>query len=600
MKNDWDGTRGRDCSLLRFPPRPALFIHITDLFQKLDSIALDSISACEELDAGIGSVRQALEERARRSRSARNGYAPVNRLPDELIERVLHATGQYLHSRDTRVFACSQVCQRWRRIALSNPTLWTELEPWLNHSNPRIAQEWMKRAKNQPLIVSWTCPELSFPDADSRERETRTIKHVLSQGTVGRLAVDGSHEELLPIIQLYARSRRTEHLQQLVVVLDEGGGEDDEWLLPFANSEMTETPHKLQHLSLHNCHLVPDSILFHHLRSLDISTDFARPLHMDDVLLMLRSAPLLESIALKGLVSDDTWAQHSQSSSAHQYDQQLRLDSLASFTFEDHLAPGLIIMRLVRAPLLRSIILHEISFGDEHKVLNFAAAVNAFRDRTAHDPEWRLVTGVSVSIHTAAWFAHTCLRLITSTDAEAEIETETRDDHSLRLFKAIANGLDWTNVTTFSFSVDDVNWKLLDSDPNAWINLYTRMPHLTHLKASTKGAFHVGEALAFSLPSSVLPKLKIISLEHTDLLYTRAETSFPHTTILCLLRFVAVRRDMGLPLEHLKMSNCGMAARPLNTVADLRALVPGHGFPAELDISITPPGNDGGQNPWTY
>jgi hypothetical protein len=572
---------------------------MSDLFQKLDSIALDSLGACEELDAEIESVRRALEERARRSRSARNGYAPVNRLPDELIEHVLHATGQYLHSRDTRVFAFSQVCQRWRRIALSNPTLWTELEPWLDHSNPRIAQEWMKRAKNQPLIVSWTCPEPSFLDADSRESGTRTIKHVLSQGTVGHLAVDGSHEELLPIIQLYARSRRTEHLQELVVVLDEGGGEDDEWLLPFANSEMTETPHKLQHLSLHNCHLLPDSILFHHLRSLDISTDFARPLHMDDVLLMIRSAPLLESIALKGLVSDDTWAQHSQSSSAHQYDEQLRLDSLTSFTFEDHLAPGLIIMRRMRAPLLRSIILHEISFGDEHKVLNFAGALNAFQDRTTHD-QWRHITSVSVNIHTSAWFAQVYLCLRTSTDAEVVIETETRDDHSLRLFKDIVNGLDWTNVTTFSFSVDDVNWKLLNSDPNAWINLYTRMPRLTHLEASTKGAFHVMEALAFSLPSSVLPELKSISLEHTDLLYTRAETSFPHTTVLCLLRFVAVRRDMGLPLEHLKMSQCGMAARPLNTVADLRALVPGHGFPAELDISITPSRDDGGMKPWTY
>jgi hypothetical protein len=573
---------------------------MTDLFQKLDIIALDSISACEELDAGIESVRQALEERARRSRSARNGYAPVSRLPDELLERVfLHAAGLYLEPPNTRVSGFSQVCQRWRRIALSNATLWTELEPWLDHGNHRIAQEWMKRAKTQPLIVSWTCDELSFHDADSRERGTRTIKHVLSQGTVGRLELDGSHEELLPIIQLYARSCRTEHLQRLVIILDEGGGEDDEWLLPFDNSEMTETPHKLQHLSLHNCHLLPDSILFHHLHSLDISTDFARPLHMDDVLLMLRSAPFLESIALKGLVSDDTWAQHSQSSSAHQYNQQLGLGSLASFTFEDHLAPGLIIIRLLRAPLLRSIILHEISYGDEHKVSNFADALNAFQDRTTHD-QWRHITSVSVNIHTSEGFAQVQLCLRTSTDAEAEIETETADDHSLHLFKAIADGLDWTNVTTFSFSVDDVNWKLLNSDPNAWINLYARMPRLIHLEASTRGAFHIVEALAFSLPSSVLPKLKTISLENTDLLYTRAETSFPHTTVLCLLRFVAVRRDMGLPLEHLKMSNCGMAARPLNTVADLRALVPGHGFPAELDISITPPRDDGGQKPWTY
>ena len=87
-----------------------------------------------------------------RLRTYRNSLLPVSRLPTEIVLRVFSLCAPQGH--DEYGFshvnlAFSQVCSRWRDIALGNPGLWNN--PIV--TRPRLAQEMVKRALNVPLVL---------------------------------------------------------------------------------------------------------------------------------------------------------------------------------------------------------------------------------------------------------------------------------------------------------------------------------------------------------------------------------------------------------------------------------------------------------------
>ena len=78
-------------------------------------------------------------------RSASNRTAMVNRLPPEVLAKVLG----FRHD-DRDLIAATHVCERWRSTLLSTPLLWTEIA----FGDPVRTSTYLERSKDAPLHVS--------------------------------------------------------------------------------------------------------------------------------------------------------------------------------------------------------------------------------------------------------------------------------------------------------------------------------------------------------------------------------------------------------------------------------------------------------------
>ncbi|KAF4610965.1 hypothetical protein D9613_006730 [Agrocybe pediades] len=90
-------------------------------------------------------------------KTRRNTYAPISRLPPELLSRIFECyktvqfiPTQFQYSHPLRWIRCTHVCRLWRTVALDSPLLWAELHlkylAW--------AKESLIRSKMAPLKVS--------------------------------------------------------------------------------------------------------------------------------------------------------------------------------------------------------------------------------------------------------------------------------------------------------------------------------------------------------------------------------------------------------------------------------------------------------------
>ncbi|KAF8599624.1 hypothetical protein BDV93DRAFT_297687 [Ceratobasidium sp. AG-I] len=96
------------------------------------------------------------------SRNNSRSFSRINSLPQEILSLIFIASNSYLEGRDSGYPAShptviSSVCQLWRHIALSIPSLWSHLSIDVDGAflvnSQKCAELWSKRSKNSPLHV---------------------------------------------------------------------------------------------------------------------------------------------------------------------------------------------------------------------------------------------------------------------------------------------------------------------------------------------------------------------------------------------------------------------------------------------------------------
>ncbi|KAF9789194.1 hypothetical protein BJ322DRAFT_1041462 [Thelephora terrestris] len=81
-------------------------------------------------------------------RSWKNGFAPINRLPPEILTTIPHFSDGRRRHRVT--IALTHVCRAWREIFISRPSLWTDL-CW---KGAEKARTYIERSKSSPVNVT--------------------------------------------------------------------------------------------------------------------------------------------------------------------------------------------------------------------------------------------------------------------------------------------------------------------------------------------------------------------------------------------------------------------------------------------------------------
>ncbi|KAF9564251.1 hypothetical protein CPC08DRAFT_705425 [Agrocybe pediades] len=147
----------------------------------------------------------------------RNTYAPISRLPPELItlifdwyKKVESISTKFQYSQPLRWTRCTHVCRLWRTIALNSPTLWTDID--LNHLN--WAKEALVRSRMAALKISFQL--MGFPGDNST---TELAKDIIRQGSRLKDLSIRSHRPARGKIEEILRSfpRSTPNLQSLEI-----------------------------------------------------------------------------------------------------------------------------------------------------------------------------------------------------------------------------------------------------------------------------------------------------------------------------------------------------------------------------------------------
>jgi len=109
-----------------------------------------------------------------------NSFIPIAILPDEILTAIfsmrmlddkfeLSPTSRRDGSRAMRIV--SQVCRRWREVALATPTLWTNID--FDHTFGEWKTELLRRTKNTPLDV-----DIWFDDDEGCDDHASTLEHI--------------------------------------------------------------------------------------------------------------------------------------------------------------------------------------------------------------------------------------------------------------------------------------------------------------------------------------------------------------------------------------------------------------------------------------
>ncbi|KAL1694026.1 hypothetical protein GGG16DRAFT_48221 [Schizophyllum commune] len=102
-------------------------------------------------------------------KSARNAHALINKLPDEILERIFLLVQPYYGDflpkwpglKSLEWTAVTRVCRRWRLIAISYSALWTTLD--LCHDwSADVARTFLARSGDAPLTVFFSTRDLGY------------------------------------------------------------------------------------------------------------------------------------------------------------------------------------------------------------------------------------------------------------------------------------------------------------------------------------------------------------------------------------------------------------------------------------------------------
>jgi hypothetical protein len=527
----------------------------------------------------------------RQSHLALDGISHMSRLPDELLSTILALFGpQTPRNRHERYCAAqflplTHVCQRWRKLTLSTPSLWTE--PPVIH--PDLDELWVARAAGRALEVVWQQKDpYSIAKHDEPERlQLEALRYILGHGIVGQVHFLGDSELLMPILQADPRHIITEHLEVLSVTLDLGGG-DGNHLLPFSD-ELACTPLKLRDLSLGNCYLSQNSILYRTLTSLFITSDNSEHMTFIEALEMIKSAPLLKDVSLQMVILVDSIPKHSEIASNDP--RVFTMEHLESVSFSETLSAFSALLRFIRAPKLSQIDALDVAALDSAVLEEFPALCTDI-DMHAKQNKWSTIQRVSIYIFTDEFMQEVSVKGSTETkDAKYEVKVESEylnKRTTTRWLENVTKSIRMEDLTYFSFSIDNIGWALDDTD--GWARIFARMPGLTRLKGKGKGGFHLLEGLSSDAGLMTLPSLEILILKHTNLASARKvkEKGRQSTALKKLLVFTTSRQRIGQPLKRLELTGCGLGGAPLsNNNSHVWSVEIGDlSFPADIEIVI--------------
>ncbi|KAG5644400.1 hypothetical protein DXG03_008567 [Asterophora parasitica] len=112
--------------------------------------AFSSLAARERASAQIQDEIAAAKEVIRSRHQRLNDLSLISRLPPELLAGVFkHLRDQYPTIDISWICSVSQICSRWRHVALECPSLWTNIP----FDHPKWAQEMLARSKTAALNV---------------------------------------------------------------------------------------------------------------------------------------------------------------------------------------------------------------------------------------------------------------------------------------------------------------------------------------------------------------------------------------------------------------------------------------------------------------
>ena len=95
----------------------------------------------------ISLIERDLREVLRATRTIKNTFIPINKLPPEILSNVLeHRTG------DRELVVATHVCQRWRSTLISSPSLWACFRFTTSHDINRTST-YLERSKSAPIDI---------------------------------------------------------------------------------------------------------------------------------------------------------------------------------------------------------------------------------------------------------------------------------------------------------------------------------------------------------------------------------------------------------------------------------------------------------------
>ncbi|KAL1676527.1 hypothetical protein EV122DRAFT_291810 [Schizophyllum commune] len=168
----------------------------------LDSLPSSILGSIADLD--LRKIR-ALEQKTRlvmaAVKSARNAHALVDKLPDEILERIFLLVRPYYDDflpkwpglKSLEWTAVTRVCRRWRLISTSYPALWTLLD--LCHDwSADAARTSLARSGNASLTVFFSTKDMGYTNDDLRvleevldnHRDRLAVLHVATDGPTPR------------------------------------------------------------------------------------------------------------------------------------------------------------------------------------------------------------------------------------------------------------------------------------------------------------------------------------------------------------------------------------------------------------------------------
>ncbi|KAK7034724.1 hypothetical protein VNI00_012131 [Paramarasmius palmivorus] len=262
--------------------------------------ALGWRSQMQEIDQKIAEDLDIIRER----KSLRNSFAPVNSLPNEVLSQIFyHCTTGYTpvltdpEDQWKRVgwISLTQVCRRWRSVALGTPSLYHT--PDFEH--PSLASEMLRRGKRTPLDITIYGRYFEDKSLDVVEQYLDHIDHTTN--LVWLCQGNEKLSEVLSEVRCPAPILRTLNIEGL-----EGG----EFIL--SDEFLGGKAPNLTHLDLEFCVISWTSPIFNQLRhltclsiDLDAETSIELPT-AEELLAVLANLLSLRKLRLKRVIPSDS------------------------------------------------------------------------------------------------------------------------------------------------------------------------------------------------------------------------------------------------------------------------------------------------------
>ncbi|KDQ13983.1 hypothetical protein BOTBODRAFT_145876 [Botryobasidium botryosum FD-172 SS1] len=257
------------------------------LDRELDALARARDSVVEAVTNGIG-------DRLSKVKPLRNQFAPVYRLPDEILSYIfmlLHDSSDWSIGR-----TASHVSSVWRQVAVNTPRLWSGI----NKLNQLFVETCISRSKNAPLSIV-ICEPYLHPPSQMRKAACGAVAKRCVAALVPhshrweRLSLrDLAWSDILPLF--HAPAPRLKDLSLKFLADCPNDVLPSMSLRPFGGNSS-----QLRALHLADAPIPPSpSTLYPHLTSLWLgyAGDGNTPLYQSQLLDILKSTPYLEQLNL--------------------------------------------------------------------------------------------------------------------------------------------------------------------------------------------------------------------------------------------------------------------------------------------------------------